>query len=69
MLPADVRGPLTERANTILKEARKAKIQIIYVVVRFREGYPEVNPQNKLFGSLKQSGRFVPLAGNGHNER
>ena len=59
MLPVDVRGPLTERANTILKEARKAKIQIIYVVVRFREGYPEVNLQNKLFNSLKQSGRFV----------
>src|SRR5271157_221422 len=59
MLPIDVRGPLIERANKILKEARKAKIQIIYVVVRFREGYPEVNLQNKLFSNLKQSGRFV----------
>jgi len=51
MLPEDVRGPLIERANTILKEARQAKIQIIYVVVRFREGYPEVNLQNKLFSA------------------
>lgn len=59
MLPEDVRGPLVERASAVLKEARQAKIQIIYVVVRFRDGYPEVNPQNKLFSSLKQSGRFV----------
>jgi nicotinamidase-related amidase len=59
MLSEDVRGPLIERASTILKEARQAKIQIIYVVVRFREGYPEVNLQNKLFSSLKQSGRLV----------
>ena len=59
MLAEDVRGPLVEKAKTILKEARQAKIQVIYVVVRFREGYPEVNQQNKLFSSLKQSGRFV----------
>ncbi len=59
MLPEDVRGPLIERANRILKAARQARIQIVYVVVRFRAGYPEVNPQNKLFSSLKQSGRLV----------
>src|SRR5512135_2450091 len=59
MLPEDVRDPIIERASTILKEARQAKIQIIYVVVRFRDGYPEVNLQNKLFSSLKQSGRLV----------
>jgi nicotinamidase-related amidase len=59
MLPEDVRGPLIERASALLKEARQAKIQIIYVVVRFRDGYPEVNLQNKLFSSLKQSGRLV----------
>jgi nicotinamidase-related amidase len=59
MLPEDVRSPLIERASAILKEARQAKIQIIYVVVRFRDGYPEVNLQNKLFSSLKQSSRLV----------
>ena len=58
-LPEDVRGPLIERAGTILTEARRAKLQIIYVVVRFRHGYPEVNRQNKLFSSLKQSGRLL----------
>jgi nicotinamidase-related amidase len=59
MFPENAQSPLIERASTILKEARQVKIQIIYVVVRFREGYPEVNPQNKLFSSLKQSGRLV----------
>src|SRR5512135_2524087 len=39
MLREDIRGPLLERASMILKEARKAKLQIIYVVVRFRDGY------------------------------
>ena len=31
---------------------------VIYVVVRFREGYPEVSPRNRMFSGLKQSGRF-----------
>ena len=59
MLPKEVRGPLVERADTILKAARQAKIQVIYVVVRFREGYPEINPQNKMFSGLKQTGLLV----------
>jgi nicotinamidase-related amidase len=59
MLPADLQGLLIKRATKLLKEARRAKIQIIYVVVRFRDGYPEVNLQNKLFSSLKQSGRLI----------
>jgi nicotinamidase-related amidase len=33
-------------------------LPIIYVVVRFRNGYPEVNPQNKRFSSLKETGRL-----------
>jgi len=56
MFPEGVRGPLIERANAILKKARQAKIQVIYVAVRFRDGYPEVNPQNKLFSGLKKTG-------------
>jgi len=57
-LPEDVRVPLLERASTVIKEARQANIPVIYVVVRFRDGYPEVNPQNKLFRALKESGRL-----------
>jgi len=59
MLAGNAKSALIERANTVLQAARQAKIQVIYVAVRFREGYPEVNPQNKLFSSLKQTGRLV----------
>ena len=58
MLPAEAQAPLLERAGTVLKAARQAGVPVIYVAVRFREGYPEVNPQNKLFAGLRQSGRM-----------
>jgi nicotinamidase-related amidase len=63
MIPEDARTALVERASTVLKEARKAKLTIIYVAVRFRQGYPEVNLQNKLFSSLKESGRLLEGTG------
>jgi nicotinamidase-related amidase len=58
MLPEKERGPLLERAASVLGEARRAGMPVIYVVVRFRDGYPEINPRNKLFSGLKESGRF-----------
>ena len=38
--------------------ARKAGIPVIYVVVQFREGYPEVSPRNTSFSAAKQAGRL-----------
>lgn len=58
MLPENAQVPLLDRASAILKKARQAHLPIIYVVVRFRDGYPEINPHNKLFSSLKESGRL-----------
>lgn len=58
MLPENVQVPLLDRASAILKKARQAHLPIIYVVVRFRDGYPEINLHNKLFSSLKESGRL-----------
>jgi nicotinamidase-related amidase len=58
MLPEKVQAPLLDRAATILKGAREAHLPVIYVVVRFRNGYPEVNRQNKRFNALKDSGRL-----------
>jgi nicotinamidase-related amidase len=58
MLPENVQAPLLDRASAVLKKARQAHLPIIYVVVRFRDGYPEVNLHNKLFSSLKESGRL-----------
>ncbi len=57
-MPEDVRKPLLERAAAVIKEARRTGVPVIYVVVRFRDGYPEVNVHNKLFRALKESGRL-----------
>ncbi len=57
-LPEEVRVPLLEHAAAIVKEARLAKIPVIYVAVRFRDGYPEIDLRNKLFHALKESGRL-----------
>ncbi|MWA05730.1 isochorismatase family protein [Actinomadura sp. LD22] len=39
--------------------ARDAGIPVIYVVVGFRPGYPEVHPRNKVFGPMAERG-FEP---------
>ncbi len=58
MLPEKEQTPLLEKAGAILKEARQAGLPVIYVVVRFRDGFPEISPRNKLFAGLKESGRL-----------
>jgi nicotinamidase-related amidase len=58
MVPEKAQAPLLDRASAILKGAREAHLPIIYVVVRFRNGYPEVSRQNKRFNTLKESGRL-----------
>jgi nicotinamidase-related amidase len=50
---------LLERTAAVLAAARAANLRIIYVVVQFREGYPEVNPRNRSFSTLSQSGRML----------
>jgi nicotinamidase-related amidase len=50
---------LLESAAKVVAAARKARIPVIYVVVGFRPGYPEVSPRNLSFASLTKSGRFV----------
>ena len=58
MLPEKTQTAVLDNASAILKQARQAHLPIIYVVVRFRDGYPEVSRQNKRFASLKESGRL-----------
>ena len=50
---------LLKRADSVLKGARQAGIPVIYVVVRFREGHPEISPRNQSFSALKETGRLV----------
>jgi nicotinamidase-related amidase len=58
MLPEKTQAAVLDNASAILKQARQAHLPIIYVVVRFRDGYPEVSRQNKRFAGLKESGRL-----------
>ena len=50
---------LLNRAEAVSKVARRAGIPVIYVVVRFREGHPEISPRNMSFSALKEVGRLV----------
>ena len=50
-------GLLTRLAAAVTA-ARGAGIPVVYVVVGFRPGYPEVSERNKSFAALTGSGRF-----------
>ncbi len=41
--------------------ARRAGVPVIYVVVQFREGYPEISPRNVLFSGIKEAARLLEL--------
>jgi len=47
---------LLDRTRSVISTAREAQIPIIYVVVKFRVGYPEISPNNKTFSQLATSG-------------
>ncbi|RDI41859.1 cysteine hydrolase family protein [Falsibacillus pallidus] len=42
-----------------VKAAREAEIPVIFVRVAFKEGYPEVNLNNKMFSAIKESGSMT----------
>jgi nicotinamidase-related amidase len=48
-----------DRAADVVAAARAAKLPVIYVVIGFRPGYPELNPRNANFATLSKSGRFL----------
>jgi nicotinamidase-related amidase len=43
---------MLDRLSSTIAAARAAGIPVIYVVVRFRPGYPEVSPRNRAFSAL-----------------
>ena len=49
---------LLSKAAAVLSAARRTQIPVIYVVVRFRDGYPEISPRNKLFQGIKTGNRL-----------
>lgn len=47
---------LLERAESVLGAASSVGLPIIYVVVRFRAGYPEISPRNPSFARIREAG-------------
>jgi nicotinamidase-related amidase len=47
------------RLATAVALARGAGIPVIYVIVGFRDGYPEVSERNKSFAAISGTGRFA----------
>jgi len=50
---------LLARTAKLVEAARKAGMRVVYVVVGFRAGYPEVSPRNQSFAPIRESGRFA----------
>ena len=53
----DVKGYLG-RVGRAIEAARGSGVPVIYVVVGFRPGYPEVSPRNRTFSALAGAGGF-----------
>jgi nicotinamidase-related amidase len=47
---------LLAATDGVITAARRRGIRVIYVVVSFRPGFPEISPYNKVFSALKASG-------------
>jgi nicotinamidase-related amidase len=55
---------LLDRTVKLIAAARTAGIRVIYVVVGFRPGYPEISDRNATFNRLKASGALAAGAEN-----
>ncbi|MFG1404190.1 cysteine hydrolase family protein [Xanthobacter sediminis] len=58
-LSADQAATVLANTAKLLSAAREAKMRIIYVMVAFRHGHPEISPRNKLFSIVKEHGLFA----------
>ena len=50
---------LLDRSAALVAAARAANVPVIYVVVGFRPGYPELSANNAAFAAVAKTGRFV----------
>ena len=55
-------GDFLTPISTAITAARAASIPVIYVMVSFRPGYPEVSPNNKSFSAIKQQQSSIMTA-------
>lgn len=56
---ADKKDALIAETSKLLDAARRASVRVVYVVVAFRPGYPEVSPRNMGFSAVRETGRFI----------
>ncbi len=47
---------LLDRLAAAIAAARSAALPVIYVAVRFREGYPEISARNRSFAAIRDAG-------------
>jgi len=50
---------LLERIATAIRSARASGVQVFYVFVGFRPGYPEIGQRSRWFGTIAKSGDFI----------
>jgi nicotinamidase-related amidase len=56
---AQDKDALLGRTATLIEAARSAGMRLVYVVVSFRPGYPEVSPAHPTFAAVRESGRYI----------
>jgi nicotinamidase-related amidase len=49
-----------QKARAVLEAARQAGVLVVYIVVNFRQGYPEIADRNVIFRERKTSARVPP---------
>ncbi len=58
LIAENKRSMLLSNAAALLARARQIGMPVFFVVVGFRDGYPEVNERNKSFSGIKAAGRM-----------
>lgn len=50
----------TKRVTQAVELARTSGVPVMFIVVRFRKGYPELSPNNKMFATIRE--RFASIS-------
>lgn len=53
-------GALVQRLATAIAAAREAGLPVVYVVVGFRAGHPDISPANQSFSAIRGTAAYTP---------
>jgi len=56
---AEGREALLATTAEVIDAARQSGVRVIYVVVGFRDGFPEISPRNQTFSRIRESGSLA----------